>query len=124
MSAIEVARLEDLEEGTVAVVKAGAREVVLVRQGDDVVALRNSCPHMDTSFEGGSVIARAGGTPERPVFADGDLVLTCPWHRWEFSVRNGRCVSSDRYVVRTYGVTVEDGRVLVDFKLHGGRKER
>jgi nitrite reductase/ring-hydroxylating ferredoxin subunit len=115
---IEVARLEELEQRTPTVVRAGARELVLVRDGERVHALRNACPHMDESFAGAAVIARIGGTPDEPRFDDDEPLIVCPWHRYEFSLADGRCLGGGRYRVRTYAVRVDDGRVLVDLRSH------
>ena len=41
--------------------------------------------------------------------------IECDFHQGRFDVRTGAAVSPSPYVrVRTYAVTVEDGRVLID----------
>jgi nitrite reductase/ring-hydroxylating ferredoxin subunit len=41
-------------------------------------------------------------------------VLACPWHKYEFSLKDGHCLTNAGLRVRSYPVTVEDGRVFVD----------
>jgi nitrite reductase (NADH) small subunit len=121
---IEVAQLDGLAEAEPVVVRTGQRELVLVRIGDDVYALRNSCPHMDTSFAGGAVLAYASGTTEEPRFEEDRPVLACPWHQYEFSLATGRCMTTERLSARTYAVTVRDGKVLVDLAAHAAGARR
>jgi 3-phenylpropionate/trans-cinnamate dioxygenase ferredoxin subunit len=41
-------------------------------------------------------------------------VIRCPWHGWEFDLESGRSLlEPDRYGLRTYRVTVEDGDVVL-----------
>jgi nitrite reductase/ring-hydroxylating ferredoxin subunit len=68
--------------GTLAELRAGRRKVVgtpggavlVLADGDDVVALDNRCPHMGFPLHRGSV-------------ADG--ILTCHWHHARFDLRSG-----------------------------------
>jgi phenylpropionate dioxygenase-like ring-hydroxylating dioxygenase large terminal subunit len=45
---------------------------------------------------------------------DDNPVLVCPFHRWQYDLRSGRCTTDPSYRVRAYEVTVKDGRVLVE----------
>jgi nitrite reductase/ring-hydroxylating ferredoxin subunit len=121
---IEVAQLDRLAEAEPVVVRAGQRELLLVRIGAEVYALRNSCPHMDTSFAGGAVLAYASGTTEEPRFEEDQPVVACPWHQYEFSLATGRCMTAERLSARTYAVTVRDGKVLVDLAAHAAGARR
>jgi nitrite reductase/ring-hydroxylating ferredoxin subunit len=118
---IEVARLEELEPAVPKIVHAGDRRLVLVRVGDAVHALRDSCPHMAVSFAGAAVLPRVTGSPSEPRYEDGESVIACPWHRYEFSLADGRCLTADRLSMRTYAVMVDGGRVLVDLGRHADR---
>ena len=121
---IEVAQLDELAEAEPVLVHTGQREVPLVRIGEEVYALRNSCPHMDTSLAGGAVLAYASGTTEEPHFEEDQPVVACPWHQYEFSLATGRCMTAERLSARTYAVTVRDGKVLVDLAAHAAGARR
>ena len=43
-------------------------------------------------------------------------VLRCPWHGWEFDLETGEKLFdvTERARVRTYPVSVEDGRVVIN----------
>jgi nitrite reductase/ring-hydroxylating ferredoxin subunit len=114
MAPVQVCALADLPEGTPRVFRVGERELALVRWRDGVYALRNVCPHMSSSFEGGSAIPTIAGTVGNVELDPTDPVLTCPWHQYEFGLKDGRCRSDRALRVRTYRVDVVDGQVAVD----------
>jgi nitrite reductase/ring-hydroxylating ferredoxin subunit len=45
-------------------------------------------------------------------------VIACPWHKYEFSMKDGHCLTDAGLRVRSYPVTVEAGKVLVDMSGH------
>lgn len=72
---VDVLPSAELPEGARRVVRAAGREVLLLRQGDQVYAVAPRCPHMGAPLERGTVTA------------EGSLV--CPWHRSAFNLRTG-----------------------------------
>lgn len=74
--------------------------VCLVRDGNDVFAFEDRCPHRDFALSGGDLLERC--------------VIECPWHGARFDVRTGDVVQGPatdalhRLVVR-----VDDGQVFV-----------
>lgn len=121
MAFVEVAELETLPQAEAQVFQAGGRELVLVRWQDDVFALRNICPHMSTSLFKGTVMACRTGTVGEPGIDRENPVLTCPWHQYEYTLADGRCLTDQSLRVRSYPVQIEDGKVLVDLEGHRGR---
>jgi nitrite reductase/ring-hydroxylating ferredoxin subunit len=111
---VEAGSFEELAEAVPTPVRAGDRDIVLVRWRDTVYALRNLCPHMSKSFELGDVLRRACGSVGGPAFTDDRPVLTCPWHQYEYSLDDGRCLTDRRLRVRSYPTRIEDGKVLVE----------
>jgi nitrite reductase/ring-hydroxylating ferredoxin subunit len=107
---------DDFLEGRVRVVEAGGWEVGIVRWQGRFYAVRNVCPHEAGPVCRGLVKPHlvSGGGPGLMGVDDDVPVLACPWHGWEFDVRDGRCLSGDERGVRTYPVSRENGRVLVD----------
>lgn len=126
---LEVAEFDALEEGVVETVLAAGREVVLVRWKGAVYCLRNICPHQSASFSAGwarpSVVRclpapAVDGEPPSASWAwdlavdDTQPVVRCPWHKWEFRLTDGACVTDPRFRVRAYETTVADGKVFLD----------
>jgi nitrite reductase (NADH) small subunit len=123
-SPVDVGPVDDLPNRKIVSVRAGDREIVLVRWDDEVYALRNICPHMSAPLTTGKVMGYYTGS----ITAAGEIeleieqenpVIACPWHKYEFSLKDGHCLTNASLRVRSYPVTVEDGRVFVD--LSGNR---
>jgi 3-phenylpropionate/trans-cinnamate dioxygenase ferredoxin component len=104
---IDVAGMEELADGEMRVVKAGGREVLLVRVGDAFYASGGRCPHQGAFLSDG----RLDGT-----------VVTCPMHGARFDLADGSVVhwaGADVAPPRkakpfeTFEVKVEGGRVFV-----------
>lgn len=93
-------------------------DVVLMRDEDgEFFALRNLCAHMGASLSDGVFQAKMTRGEEIGDYriSDVDLIVRCPWHGYEFDVRSGRCPGDpDRIRVKTFPVTVQDGRVLIE----------
>jgi nitrite reductase/ring-hydroxylating ferredoxin subunit len=112
---VDAAPVEDVREGRPIVVRAGSRDLVLARWNDRIYAVRNVCPHQSQSFESGLVRDDVASDAVGDISAlDDHPVLVCPFHRWQYDLKSGRCTTDPSYRIRTYGVTVRDGRVLVD----------
>jgi nitrite reductase (NADH) small subunit len=117
-SVVDVGAIAELPDRTIVSVRAGDREIVLVRWEDEVYALRNICPHMSAPLTTGKVMGYytgnvVGGEIELELEQE-NPVIACPWHKYEFSLKDGHCLTNASLRVRSYPVTVEDGRVLVD----------
>ena len=109
----EVARTDELKSGTMKMVTAAGREILLARFEEKYYAADNGCPHMRGDLSRGKLT----GT-----------VVTCPRHSSQFDISNGQVV---RWLkgglvskmagalkrpsnLTVYAVKVEDGRVLVE----------
>jgi len=113
----DVGVLDDFADRKVTLVRAGRREIGIVRWNDRVYAISNICTHQRGPLCRGTLGGRlTSGRPGTMEIDDDVPVLACPWHGWEFDVRSGRALWDEQYAVRTYRVVVEDGHVLVDLK--------
>jgi len=112
-NSIEVAKIEELKSGTMKMVIAEGREILLARVGDKYYATNNRCPHMKGDLSQGKL----EGT-----------VITCPLHSSQFDITNGQAV---RWLkgglmsklggalkmsksLTVYNVKVENGKILVE----------
>jgi nitrite reductase/ring-hydroxylating ferredoxin subunit len=116
VTTIDVGALEEFEDGSFRVLEAGGRQIGVVRYGDQLYALRNICPHQSAPVCAGRVLSSIPMGDRVGVLEAGDgvPVVACPWHGWEFFVDTGQSVWDPKYRVRSYKVTVEDGRVLLE----------
>ena len=97
---VQVAALADVPLGWVLKVRVGSRELALARTEEGVHATENACTH-------------AGGPLGDTRLRDG-CFAECPWHNSVFDVRTGAVVRGPaRKELKTYEVTVQDGKVFV-----------
>ena len=82
-----------------------AGKSICIAKAEGLYACTAKCPH-------------AGG-----VIADGFLndsdVVTCPLHRYKFSLQNGRNISGEGYYLKTYPVQTTDKGVFVGIEETG-----
>ena len=94
-----VASVSDCPAGSAIEVVAGDRLVALYHVGDEWFALDGVCPHQ-------------GGPLGKGLLAG--HVVTCPWHGWQFDVRDGQHQFSPSVRQPTLPVRVEGDDVLVN----------
>ena len=100
MSRVRAAALGEITPGAPHLVVADGTRVVLVRVGDQIHALGETCAHKGGPLGDGKL----SGTR-----------LACPWHGWMYDVRTGQCVFPGRgAAVPSYAVRVEGDDVWVD----------
>ncbi len=98
----EVGALEDLPEGKGRQVVVDLVKVLLVRSGEQVFAVEDTCTHQGAPLHAGPV--KIGSLPS----------VTCPLHGSTFGLADGRVLrgpATER--VLTYEVRVEDGIVTI-----------
>ncbi len=92
--------VSDIKPGGVKAFQLAGEPIALAREGDDVFALRDICPHRAAPLSSGCV---KSGTVE------------CPYHGWQFGLNDGQCktipalpsdsnMNVERISVRTYPV--------------------
>ncbi len=95
---VRVAAVDDVPPGSGKVVHAGGRLLALFNVDGAFYALDNTCLH-----RGGPV-------------GEGDLegvVVTCPWHGFQYDVTTGRNVFDPEVGLETFPVRVADGAVEI-----------
>ena len=114
---VDVGAAADFREGRPTVIMVGGRELGIVSWQGRFFALRNVCAHMGARLCEGTVTARTSsrGATSPVQVEPGPPVVNCPWHGWSYDAETGASVFEPRrFRVRTYPVSVSDGRVLVD----------
>ncbi|MGI9311835.1 MAG: Rieske 2Fe-2S domain-containing protein, partial [bacterium] len=76
----KVATLDELPQGRVKTVTAGAKSMALTHIDGQYTAMDNHCPHQGGPLGEGSI----------EVGKDGQCGLRCPWHGWDFDPRTGK----------------------------------
>jgi thiamine pyrophosphate-dependent acetolactate synthase large subunit-like protein/CDGSH-type Zn-finger protein len=93
-----VADVDELQDGQVKAVTAGARVVALTRADGKYGALDGKCPHQGGPLGEGAI---EQGT------------LRCPWHGWDFDPLTGASADESHQGVDTFDVEVRDDGVYV-----------
>lgn len=112
MAVYPVAAVEELPEGTYKIVNVEGRSIGLYNVKGEYFAIHNYCPHQGAELCRGHI---GGTTLESPVYeyiyGREQEIVRCPWHGWEFDLKTGKSLFSERVRTRTYPVRVENGQV-------------
>ncbi|MBR0818333.1 Rieske (2Fe-2S) protein [Bradyrhizobium liaoningense] len=109
-----VARTSEIPPGGNKVVDIAGRDIVVFHVNGEFFALLNRCPHEGAPLEKAACVARLT-SPEPGVYERSRVgeMLRCPWHGWEFDMRNGQSwFDPKRVKIRSYPVAVERGDEL------------
>ena len=99
---VDVAALDDLVDGEGTAFELDGRRVSVVRLGDHVYVVGDTCSHEKVSLSGGIVDEDA-------------CTIECPKHGSEFDLRTGDALTLPAVrPVPAYSVRVHDGRVVLE----------
>ncbi|NTU97360.1 MAG: Rieske 2Fe-2S domain-containing protein [Chlorobiaceae bacterium] len=103
MHYLKLIPLLELPENTHKSVRAGEKKYALFHYDGKVTALDHACLH-----KGGDI-----GQGFIQTLDDGERYVACPWHGWQYSLKDGRAPHGylDRQAV--YDVKIEEGMILV-----------
>lgn len=104
----------DLQPGDRRIMTVEGRSIGLFNVNGTYHALHNRCPHMGGPLCEGPVTGTAMPT-EKAEFIYGleNELVRCAWHGWEFEIKSGRCLSSEKVRARSYAVTVEEQTLIL-----------
>lgn len=66
-------------------------------------ASQNRCPHKNEMAISRGIIGDSKG----------EAKVSCPFHKKNFSLESGKCLSGEEYALKTYPVKIENGFVYV-----------
>ena len=99
-----VADVDELPAGRVKTVVAGVHSMALTHIDGEFTAMDNRCPHQGGPLGEGSI----------EIGKDGQCLLRCPWHGWDFDPKTGRPPGGHEDSGQTlYPVEVREGGVYV-----------
>jgi 3-phenylpropionate/trans-cinnamate dioxygenase ferredoxin subunit len=98
-------------------VELGGHRIGLYRVGEDLHALADRCPHRGAPLcSSGRIATGIELRDGRPVLAEPETLVRCPWHKWDFDIASGRCVVDPRLRVRRYAVRIDGDEVVVSLR--------
>ena len=95
---VRIAQAGAFGPGESRLLEYGAYRVAVFNVSGTVFAIDDRCPHREGPLSEG--------------YLDGFLI-TCPWHGWQYDVRDGRCDTFSSKSVATYPVRVDEEGVFV-----------
>jgi nitrite reductase (NADH) small subunit len=99
---VTVAKVGAISEGDGRSFQVGERLVAVFLQNGHYFAIDDLCPHMGASLASG--------------YMDETGVVTCPWHAWQFCVRDGKWADNPRLSVDTFEVRIAGEEIQVRLK--------
>lgn len=100
MARLELCSTDEVAEGSAIKVEAGDLTVAVFNVEGQFYVMDDLCTHGPGSLSEG--------------YIEGD-VIECPFHQGQFNIRTGEVVMPPCMIAqKTYVVTVEDGKVLID----------
>lgn len=105
----------ELGPGEMRRVELGSVGLVIVRAPDGSLhALRDVCAHMGARLSDGMLHPAAEADPDLGYRLSDTIVISCPWHGFEFAVGTGRCIADESVRARTYEVREEHDMIVVE----------
>jgi len=89
----------EVPPGSSKVVAVNEQVVAIFNLNGEFYAIDNVCPHQ--------------GGPLGEGYLEGNGVVSCPWHSWNFDIRTGQSPIDPDMKVRTFPVRVENGEIIV-----------
>lgn len=107
-------RVDEIPPGTHRLVEIEGKSVGVYNIRGDFHALLNYCPHEGAELCKGRVCGTTlpSGVFEYVYGRDGEI-LRCPWHGWEFEIKTGKSLFSEKIRTRHYEVEVSQGTLYV-----------
>ena len=112
---VVVGHVDEIPVGSVKIIPEGKFGIGVYNVGGEFYALTNYCPHRGAPLCRGLVTGMTvASRPYQSHWVRDGEILRCPWHGWEFAIKDGTTVTEPTRKVRTYPVIVEGETVLVE----------
>lgn len=95
---VRIAGTGDVKAGTGTVAEVNGQAIALFNVEGTFYAIDNTCVHRGGPLGEGELTGEA---------------VACPWHGWEYNVKDGKCTNNPSACVKTYEVKVEGQDVKV-----------
>ncbi len=102
---IEACSTSDIPEdgGACALINGEQVAIFNFSRRNEWFATQNLCPHKQQMAISRGMIGTLQDEPK----------VACPFHKKNFSLRTGECISGDSYSIKTYPIKIENGKVFV-----------
>jgi NAD(P)H-dependent nitrite reductase small subunit len=94
-------KLETIPLGQSRCIELDGTQVAFFHEPAGLFAIDNLCPHRGAPLNDGFVT---------------DGYVTCPWHQWQFQLKDGICRNIPGPRVAAYPVEIRDGAIWIELK--------
>ena len=114
-----VSKLGGLPDGERKIIPNGNYEIGVYRVNGDLFAYQNLCPHQGGPACEGLLMAKVeeviaeDKTYQGMTFNHDEMHIVCPWHGWEFDLKNGKCTFGGASTLERFEVKNLNGRIYV-----------
>jgi nitrite reductase (NADH) small subunit len=116
---IFVGKRSELPDGSRRIISTTTVDVGVIVHGGEIYAYRNRCAHQGGPACEGMIIGRVETVMAQDQtvvghrFSEAEPHIVCPWHGWEYRLRDGQCVVDPRIHLRSHDVVIEGDDVYV-----------
>ncbi len=98
MQRIKMGKTGELSSGSSIEKRILARRIAVFNVEGRFYGIESDCKHMKASLKNGKVQ---------------NEIVTCPWHHWQYDLKTGQCLTSDKFKLKTYAVEVEGDEIFI-----------
>jgi len=98
MQRIKMGKMDELPPGSAIEKRIFARRIAVFNVDGNLYGIESDCKHMKASLQKGRVQ---------------NDVVTCPWHHWQYDLKTGRCLTVDKFKLKTYQIEVENDDIYL-----------
>jgi len=108
---------DEIVEGRFKIVEAGRQSIGVTRFRGKLYAVLNYCPHAGAPVCAGHITGMVTSDgPGQSSYDHGRALVRCPWHHWEFDLKDGRGLCAGTGRLATYPVHEKDGQVWIEVR--------
>lgn len=86
----KVCKITDLEDGVFSIFDVAKFSIGVLKLNSNFYAILNYCPHAGAELCKGKLRQKTVYSDKHGVeYSRNEKVLSCPWHGWEFNIKNG-----------------------------------
>jgi nitrite reductase (NADH) small subunit len=111
-----ICEAHELEAGEMRPAQLGPMPIVVVRtEQGELYGLLDKCLHMGGRLsQGRLLVAQSGDTCGHYEEEAGRFILKCPWHGYEYDLRDGATLFDSSLRLRTFTVREENGQIVAE----------
>ena len=114
MGVYYVADINDIPINTHIIVEIKGKSIGLYNVDGEIHAINNYCPHQGAELCKGPVCGtNLESEVYQYIYGRDKEIVRCPWHGWEFNIKTGKSLFSDKIRTKKYKVVLQEDKIGV-----------